>query len=223
MADLRTLYRTLPRAFSSIPRHATAFTVLVHRTFATTVQDVPVPSRISSASSPSQSGPAGYTRRSPTNFGDKLNAGPSFNDFVGGNAAEAELSLEDALELQDEESPRIGDAKTGRELRKVMVGPEGKKREVTRLPEWLKTPIPSSDNFKAIKNDLRGLNLHTGMSRASHPLTSNPSFSHNPSSLRRSPLSQHLLLLGRFRQIRRHRHNNAHGRHLHPRLPLLLR
>jgi len=166
MADLRTIYRTLPRAFSSIPRHAAASTVHFHRTFATTIQDAPVPSRISSASSPSQAGPAGYTRRSPTNFGDRLNAGPSFNDFIGGNAAEAELSLEDALELQDEEAPRIGDAKTGRELRKVMVGPAGKKREVTRLPEWLKTPIPSSDNFKQIKNDLRGLNLHTGMLRS---------------------------------------------------------
>jgi lipoic acid synthetase len=38
---------------------------------------------------------------------------------------------------------------------------------VTRLPEWLKTPIPGGDNFKKIKNDLRGLNLHTGTSQKS--------------------------------------------------------
>jgi lipoic acid synthetase len=48
------------------------------------------------------------------------------------------------------------------ELRTAMVGPEGKKKKITRLPEWLKTPIPVSNNYKKIKNDLRGLNLHTG-------------------------------------------------------------
>lgn len=48
------------------------------------------------------------------------------------------------------------------ELKTAMVGPKGKKKEMTRLPEWLKTPIPVGDNYKQIKNDLRGLNLHTG-------------------------------------------------------------
>lgn len=48
------------------------------------------------------------------------------------------------------------------ELRTAMVGAPGKKKQITRLPEWLKTPIPVGDNFKKIKNDLRGLNLHTG-------------------------------------------------------------
>ena len=48
------------------------------------------------------------------------------------------------------------------ELRTAMVGPKGKKKQITRLPEWLKTPIPVGENFKQIKNDLRGLNLHTG-------------------------------------------------------------
>jgi lipoic acid synthetase len=72
-----------------------------------------------------------------------LNSGPSFGDFVGGK--EEPMSAEDALEL-----------------RTAMVGPAGKKKKITRLPEWLKTPIPDSNNFKKIKNDLRGLNLHTG-------------------------------------------------------------
>ena len=51
----------------------------------------------------------------------------------------------------------------------MQIGPEGKKRTHTRLPEWLKTPIPSNDNFKRIKNDLRGLNLHTVCEEARCP------------------------------------------------------
>jgi len=83
------------------------------------------------------------SRRPATRFSDRLNAGPSFTDFVGGT--EKPLSREDALEL-----------------RTVVVGPPGKQKKITRLPEWLKTPIPEGDNFKRLKNDLRGLNLHTG-------------------------------------------------------------
>lgn len=55
------------------------------------------------------------------------------------------------------------------ELRTVQVGPEGRKRTHTRLPEWLKTPIPSNENYKRIKNDLRGLNLHTVCEEARCP------------------------------------------------------
>ncbi|KAM0740906.1 hypothetical protein ACQRIT_003763 [Beauveria bassiana] len=56
------------------------------------------------------------------------------------------------------------------ELRTAQVGPEGKKRTITRLPEWLKTPIPAgNDNFKKIKADLRGLNLHTVCEEARCP------------------------------------------------------
>lgn len=50
-----------------------------------------------------------------------------------------------------------------------MVGPKGKQRQITRLPEWLKTPIPIGDNYKQIKNDLRGLNLHTVCEEARCP------------------------------------------------------
>lgn len=84
------------------------------------------------------------SKRLPTRFSDRLNTGPAFADFVGGK--DEPLSNEDALEL-----------------RTAMVGPAGKKKVYTRLPEWLKTPIPSSNNFKKIKQDLRGLNLHTGV------------------------------------------------------------
>ncbi len=86
------------------------------------------------------------SRRKPTRFNDKLNTGPSFSEFVGGG--EPAITPEDALEL-----------------RTAMVGPKGNRKEITRLPEWLKTPVPIGDNYKKIKNDLRGLNLHTGMAR----------------------------------------------------------
>jgi hypothetical protein len=101
------------------------------RSFATAVPDTPSP-----------------TKRPATTFKDRLNAGPSFSEFVGGK--QEALTPDDALEL-----------------RTAMVGPEGKKKKITRLPEWLKTPIPIGDNYKKIKSDLRGLNLHTG--KHTHP------------------------------------------------------
>ncbi|PSK34857.1 Lipoyl synthase, mitochondrial [Elsinoe australis] len=88
--------------------------------------------------------------RRPTSFSDRLNTGPSFNDFV--STDEPPLSAAEALEL-----------------RTVEVGPPGRKRTHTRLPSWLKTPIPSNDNFKKIKSDLRGLNLHTVCEEARCP------------------------------------------------------
>lgn len=55
-------------------------------------------------------------------------------------------------------------------LRTAEVGPEGRKRTITRLPEWLKTPIPAgNENFKSIKKDLRGLGLHTVCEEARCP------------------------------------------------------
>ncbi|KAL9088334.1 MAG: hypothetical protein Q9165_006259 [Trypethelium subeluteriae] len=119
----------------------------------------------------STTSPASRSRR-PTSFSDKLEAGPSFSDFiVGGKGPRrrsgalgeiiepedegAPLSHEDALELDG------GHEGQTKGIRRAMVGPPGKQKEIIRLPEWLKTPIPTSDNFKKIKNDLRGLNLHT--------------------------------------------------------------
>ncbi|KAL9054932.1 MAG: hypothetical protein Q9162_003873 [Coniocarpon cinnabarinum] len=89
--------------------------------------------------------------RPTTVFTDKLNAGPSLADFVGPQQEEP-LSQSEALEL-----------------RTASVGPPGKKKEITRLPEWLKQPIPVGDNFKKIKQDLRGLNLHTVCEEARCP------------------------------------------------------
>ncbi|PBP22958.1 Radical SAM enzyme [Diplocarpon rosae] len=91
------------------------------------------------------------SKRRPTYFKDKLNSVPSFTEFMG--AADEPLSNEDALEL-----------------RTAMVGPPGRKRQITRLPEWLKTPIPDNSNYKKIKKDLRGLGLHTVCEEADVPI-----------------------------------------------------
>lgn len=88
--------------------------------------------------------------RPASSFSDRLNSGPSFGDFV--SPQEQPISSDEALELKT-----------------VQIGPAGHKRSHTRLPEWLKTPIPSNDNFKKIKNDLRGLNLHTVCEEARCP------------------------------------------------------
>lgn len=94
--------------------------------------------------------PNGKSRARPTVFSDRLNAGPSFSDFLGGD--NAPLPPTEAYALK-----------------KALVGPKGKKKEITRLPEWLKTPIPDNNNYKNIKKDLRGLNLHTVCEEARCP------------------------------------------------------
>jgi lipoic acid synthetase len=88
-------------------------------------------------------------QRAATSFSDTLNAGPSFNDFVNPHAP---LSPAEAYEIKT-----------------ATVGPEGRKKTITRLPEWLKTPIPVNQNYKKIKKDLRGLNLHTVCEEAKCP------------------------------------------------------
>ncbi|KAG5934009.1 hypothetical protein E4U53_000798 [Claviceps sorghi] len=111
------------------------------RRFAT----VPGPS---DASSPTT--PAAKPKRK-TYFKDSAVA--PFSDFIATSSAAQPLSPTEAYTL-----------------RTAQVGPEGKKRTITRLPEWLKTPIPSgNDNFKKIKSDLRGLGLHTVCEEARCP------------------------------------------------------
>jgi lipoic acid synthetase len=112
----------------------------LERTFATAITEPSPPTTTSSQARPT------------TAFSDRLNAGPSFADFVSGKPKTESLSENDAYELQT-----------------VQVGPEGRKRSHTRLPPWLKTPIPNNDNYKRIKNDLRGLNLHTVCEEARCP------------------------------------------------------
>ncbi|KAF2675434.1 lipoyl synthase [Microthyrium microscopicum] len=130
-----------PRATVSICRACIAQSPLSASHFAR-------PSRhFASASDP----PLPKTRRSPTTFSDRLNTGPSFTDFVS-SRNEAPLSMSEAYELKT-----------------VQVGPPGRQRTVSRLPTWLKTKIPDNPNYKKIKADLRGLNLHTVCEEARCP------------------------------------------------------
>lgn len=89
----------------------------------------------------------------PTYFKDNTVA--PFSDFLPTSSPAAPLSPSEAYTLRTAE-----------------VGPAHNRRTITRLPEWLKTPIPSagsSPNFGKIKADLRGLNLHTVCEEARCP------------------------------------------------------
>lgn len=86
-------------------------------------------------------------RRSQKEFRDSLKNGPTLSDFVS------------APFSSQEDSP----------LRTAVVGPPGRRKEFTRLPTWLQTPIPNNANYKKIKADLRGLNLHTVCEEARCP------------------------------------------------------
>lgn len=92
-------------------------------------------------------GPNGITRRKATTFTDKLNTGPSFSDFVGKEEVPGE-----ALAI-DPRAGALGSVRT-------VFDKNGK--EIVRLPDWLKTSVPMGANYNKIKEDLRGLNLHTG-------------------------------------------------------------
>ncbi|KIV81194.1 lipoyl synthase, mitochondrial [Exophiala sideris] len=105
-----------------------------NRSFATTTDDIPTTK----------------PRVRATTFADKLNAGPSFTEFVSG--PEQPLDPSEAYALKT-----------------ALVGPAGKKKQITRLPSWLKTSIPDTSNYKKIKKDLRGLNLHTVCEEARCP------------------------------------------------------
>ncbi|KAI1779077.1 Lipoyl synthase [Hypoxylon cercidicola] len=94
--------------------------------------------------------PAKPARR-PTYFKDTTIA--SLDDFLPTASAAAPLAATDAYQLRTAE-----------------VGPASNRRTITRLPEWLKTPIPAGNaNYKKIKQDLRGLNLHTVCEEARCP------------------------------------------------------
>ncbi|EFQ32591.1 lipoyl synthase [Colletotrichum graminicola] len=110
-----------------------------------------VPPTLGTTSEASPQSPKSVARR-PTYFKDKTVA--SLDDFISGAAKDAALTEAEAYEIRTVE----------------VKGPTGKKKTITRLPEWLKTPIPAgNDNFKAIKKDLRGLGLHTVCEEAKCP------------------------------------------------------
>ncbi|KZZ97729.1 lipoic acid synthetase [Moelleriella libera RCEF 2490] len=89
--------------------------------------------------------------RRKTYFKDSVVA--PFSDFIESPSASQQLSPTEAYALRTAE-----------------VGPAGRKRVITRLPEWLKTSIPAgNENYKKIKSDLRGLGLHTVCEEARCP------------------------------------------------------
>ncbi|GKT42777.1 lipoyl synthase, mitochondrial [Colletotrichum spaethianum] len=110
-----------------------------------------VPPTLGTTSETSSQPPKSVARR-PTYFKDKTVA--SLDDFISGGAAKDALTDAEAYEIRTVE----------------VTGPTGKKKTITRLPEWLKTPIPAgNENYKAIKKDLRGLGLHTVCEEAKCP------------------------------------------------------
>lgn len=58
----------------------------------------------------------------------------------------------------------LGGAQESSKVEEVEITPfyGRKKKEHVKLPEWLKTKIPVSAGYNRIKDDLRGLGLHTG-------------------------------------------------------------
>ncbi|KAF9986083.1 hypothetical protein BGZ75_002237 [Mortierella antarctica] len=93
-------------------------------------------------------------------FADKFANGPSFDDFVGGNE---KLSVEEALELKETVVDKEAAAAA------TTTGKPGKRAPKQRLPEWLKTAIPTGKNYTQIKKNLRELNLHTVCEEAKCP------------------------------------------------------
>ncbi|KAH6854877.1 hypothetical protein B0I37DRAFT_363291 [Chaetomium sp. MPI-CAGE-AT-0009] len=147
MASPMPLHRIQAPLRRSLARAA----ALPSRAFAT----VPPPSDPPAAQPQQQqpsTAPDGITKRRPTYFKDTTVA--SLTDFLP-TAAPGALPPSEAYAV-----------------RTATVGPEGRKRTITRLPEWLKTPIPAAGanaGFAKIKADLRGLGLHTVCEEARCP------------------------------------------------------
>lgn len=98
----------------------------------------------------------GKTKRKPTKFSDRLNKGPSFGDFLK-TPQDEPLTLTEALELENSAAAEAAQPK------------KSTKPAYVRLPTWLKTPIPTGQNFTKLKDDLRGLKLHTVCEEARCP------------------------------------------------------
>lgn len=129
---------------------AVAFSSRTYATIPSPSDPHPHQQQQTTSSSPSPS-PSSGTKPRPTYFKDTTVA--PFSNFIA--SPSSPLSPSEAY------TPRT-----------ATVGPEGRKRTITRLPDWLKTPIPSAGsnpNFAKIKADLRGLNLHTVCEEARCP------------------------------------------------------
>lgn len=85
-------------------------------------------------------------KSSTSKIKERLENGPDFSDFVQGKVSSDENWKDYAGKLVRE---------------------KGDKR--LRLPPWLKTEIPVGKNFAKLKENLRGLNLHTVCEEARCP------------------------------------------------------
>lgn len=154
MATSSTRLRCLYASSSAWKKSPAQSIISLSRHYATTTNSDPSTTPTSTPSITTISADGKTIRRKATTFRDKLNAGPSFADFVSGRDDDAALDPSEAYALET-----------------VMIpGPGGRgKKEHTRLPSWLKTPIPDSANYKRIKKDLRGLKLNTVCEEARCP------------------------------------------------------
>ena len=88
---------------------------------------------------------------------DFVSSLPSIDDFVANSELESDLAPTAARKEENDNKRGI---RTKFNARRARVG---------RLPEWLKTEIPVSDDYKRIKHQLRKLNLNTVCEEARCP------------------------------------------------------
>ena len=147
---MRSRVPSLKGLYASPISPCTTHSRLLSRTFATEASDT------RSTTQP---------RRRQTTFSDRLNSGPALDEFVSGLSTPSSEFVPPSTDLLQPSQPT-----TSPPLRTATVGPESRKREITRLPSWLQTPIPGANPaYKKIKSDLRGLNLHTVCEEARCP------------------------------------------------------
>lgn len=144
-----TIFLT-PATLALMPTKAPSLRCLHSSPLTSIPRRSPLSSRTFATAAPEPSATDRPNPRPRTVFQDRLNNGPSLSSFIP--TPPTHLPASEALEL-----------------RTALVGPAGKKKQITRLPEWLKTPIPDNANYKKIKADLRGLNLHTVCEEARCP------------------------------------------------------
>ncbi|KAK1837121.1 lipoic acid synthetase [Podospora conica] len=133
-------------------RQTMARAATASRSYAT-IPTPPNPTPHPSSQQDQQQPTSSTTKPRPTYFKDSTVA--PFSEFLPTASSAAPLSPSEAYTLRTAE-----------------VGPAGRRRTITRLPEWLKTPIPSAGanpEYAKIKADLRGLGLHTVCEEARCP------------------------------------------------------
>ncbi|KAF8475834.1 Lipoic acid synthetase-like protein [Kalaharituber pfeilii] len=162
LSSLRGCLRQHAHLASPASRGVFPFPVILRRSLATATPEASVPS---ARKPPAPEVPSDVkSSRRTTAFTDRLNKGPSFADFLSGGKDEA-LSLQESMELAGKSKPETANSSPA--LQTVLVGKN--KRPHVRLPEWLKTEIPVSAGYNRIKDDLRGLGLHTVCEEARCP------------------------------------------------------